>query len=362
MASSQTLEEVSKGRENNLDFLRFALATLVVFSHSFALPGYAAFEPLSRLTRGQIDGGALAVDFFFVISGFLVTQSWQRSKGVGDYLKKRVLRIYPGFLAAVLLCGLVVGPLGADSLAAYRHAFHPARFLVNILQLKFVLPPVFTHLAYPSANGSLWTIRNEFLCYLMVALFGLVGLYRFRGVLLGLFGVTLLLYLREVYGHLPFCPGVVLPVVGQVAMWPRYLTQYLAGMCFYLYRDRIAYARRWIGGAAAVVVAACFLPALPAVLPICGAYLLFAFAFSAKPDLHRFAQRGDLSYGIYLYAFPIQQLLLWSMAPHMAPLLLFGLAFPLTAAMAWASWHLIEKPCLRFKSPTGPQRARVEPK
>ncbi len=362
MAPSQTLEQVSSGRENNLDFLRFALATLVVFSHSFALPGYAALEPLRRLTRGQIDGGSLAVDFFFIISGFLVTQSWQRSKGVGDYLKKRVLRIYPGFLVTVALCGLVVGPLGADSFAAYWHTFHPVRFLYNTAQLQFVLPPVFTHLAYHSANGSLWTIRNEFLCYLMVAVFGLLGLYRFRIVLLGLFGATLLLYMREVYGHIPFCRGIVFPVIGQLDMWPRYLTQYLAGMCFYLYQDRIPYAPRWIGIGAVIVATACFLPVLAAVLPLCGAYLLFAFAFRRKPDLHHFAERGDLSYGIYLYAFPIQQLLLLFVAPHMAPLLLFGLAFPLTALAAWASWHLIEKPCLRFKTTTAPQRVAVEQK
>ena len=217
-AQNRTLAQASLGRENNLDFLRFFLAALVVFSHSFALPGYEHWEPIRFLTRGQIDGGSLAVDAFFIVSGFLVTQSWQRSKGLDDYLKKRILRIYPGFVIVTLLCALVVGPLGAANPAAYWQALNPARFMYNTAQLQFFLPPVFTHLNYHSANGSLWTIRNEFLCYLMVALVGLNGLYRRRGMILTLFIIALGLYAREVYGHAPFCPGRILPIVGQLDM------------------------------------------------------------------------------------------------------------------------------------------------
>lgn len=350
MDQSRTLAQLSEGRENNLDFLRFALAFLVVFSHSFSLPGHEEWEPFRWLTNNQIDGGAMAVNFFFIISGFLVTQSWQRSKSPLDYLKKRVLRIYPGFIVVVLLCAFVAGPLGADDAAAYWRAFHPARFLYNTAQLQFVLPPTFTRLAYASANGSLWTIRNEFLCYLMVALFGLLNLYRKPGAILGLFAVALLLYGREVYGHAPFLAGRVVPVIGQLDMWPHWLTQYLAGMCFCLYKERIVYAPRWIGLSLGIVAAACVLPLLTLVLPLCGAYLLFAFSFSRRPDLHRWAARGDFSYGVYLYAFPLQQLLLRFLNPQMPPLMLFGMASPLILICAYASWHLVEKPCLRLKA------------
>lgn len=346
-----TLAQASLGRENNLDFLRFFLAALVVFSHSFALPGYEQWEPIWWLTRGQIDGGSLAVDAFFIVSGFLVTQSWQRSKGLGDYLKKRALRIYPGFVVVTLLCALFVGPSGAANGSAYWRALHLTRYLYNTAQLQFFLPPTFTNLAYHSANGSLWTIRNEFLCYLMVAVFGLMGLYRRRWMVLTLFVVAWGLYAREVYAHAPFCSGRILPVVGQVDMWPHYLTQYLAGMCSWLYRDRIALSARWLWLHVGVVALAAFaIPMLIAVLPLCGAILLFAFAFAPRPNLHAWGRRGDFSYGIYLYAFPIQQLLLQWLNPHLPPLILFAAAFPLTLLCAFVSWRLVEKPFLRLKN------------
>ena len=351
LIQKRTLAQASLGRENNLDFLRFFLAALVVFSHSFALPGYEHWEPIRWLTRGQIDGGSLAVDAFFIVSGFLVTQSWQRSKGLGDYLKKRVLRIYPGFVVVALLCALVVGPFGAENKAAYWRALHPARFIYNTAQLQFFLPPVFTNLTFHSANGSLWTIRNEFLCYLMVAVFGLMGLYRQRSVILALFVAALGLYAREIYAHTPFCSGRILPVVGQLDMWPHYLTQYLAGMCGWLYRDRIALSARWLGLHIGIVAVAAFaVPALLAVLPLSGAILLFAFAFAPRLNLRAWGRRGDFSYGIYLYAFPIQQLLLRFLNPHIPPLALFGMSFPLTLACAVASWRGVEKPFLRLKN------------
>ena len=345
-----TLGQVSEGRRNNLDFLRFALATLVVLAHSFGLPGYAAHEPITLLTRGQYNGGPLAVDFFFIISGFLVTASWMHSRNPGDYLKRRCLRIYPGFLVVTLLCAFVVGPLGADSIAAYWHQFHPPRFFFNIAQLQFVLPPVFTHLKFASANGSLWTIRNEFLCYLMVAAFGLIGLYRYRGAILALFAGMLAAYIWQQYGHQGLFAGRELRVIGSIDMWPHYLAQYLAGMCFYLFRDRIPYSRSLLGLSLVVLAFSAFwLNTLQIVMPLFGAYALFYFAFNRAIPLQDFSRKGDFSYGIYLYAFPIQQLLLLYIAPRMAPPLLFLMAYPLTLGAAILSWYGVEQPFLRLK-------------
>src|SRR5258705_9890366 len=93
---------------NNFGLLRLILALLVVFSHSYSLAwGSEDAEPLMRLTHGRLGFASLAVNGFFVLSGFLVTHSFLRSRGFFDYLKKRILRIYPGFIA-VSLIGVVI--------------------------------------------------------------------------------------------------------------------------------------------------------------------------------------------------------------------------------------------------------------
>ncbi|MDQ2730492.1 MAG: acyltransferase family protein, partial [Armatimonadota bacterium] len=112
-----TLGERSATRTNNFDFLRFFFASVVVFSHSYLLTGRQD-EPFARLTHGQINGGAAAVVFFFIISGFLITGSWVQSGRLGSFVRKRVLRIYPGFIVAVRF-SLGAGAVGAASIRKY---------------------------------------------------------------------------------------------------------------------------------------------------------------------------------------------------------------------------------------------------
>src|ERR1700722_19521297 len=99
-------------RENNFDFMRLSLAVLVIYSHGYALGlGSEDSEPFIRFTGGQVSGGVIAVNAFFVMSGFLITASAERSRGVGSFLQKRVARIYPAFVVAALLTATFVIPL-----------------------------------------------------------------------------------------------------------------------------------------------------------------------------------------------------------------------------------------------------------
>src|SRR5689334_20689842 len=110
------LDEASLGRSNNIDFLRFALASLVILSHSYPLVwGNNTREPFSMATGGQRTGGELAVEGFFILSGFLITRSWYSARSTGDYLRRRALRIYPGFFVAVAFSGLIAAPWLAAS-------------------------------------------------------------------------------------------------------------------------------------------------------------------------------------------------------------------------------------------------------
>ena len=158
-------------RENNFDLLRFLLAVSVIYSHSYPLTlgadEYA--EPMKALSRGRTTIGSIAVDCFFIISGFLITQSWLRSKGFFDYLRRRILRIFPGYIVVLAVCHFVVAPLsGVD--VSQTFSGERLRYLVGrMLTLRYYNEPAaFPTNPYPFAiNGSLWTIRYEFACYLI---------------------------------------------------------------------------------------------------------------------------------------------------------------------------------------------------
>lgn len=365
----KTLEGLTtRGTENNFDVLRLFWAIAVLFSHCFALPqGGNHREPLAMLTNAQTTFGSLAVDAFFVISGFLIAQSWLRSRGQADYLRKRVLRIYPGFLVAALFCAVIVGPLASDSVAAYLHGFQPrviGRFVWSVLTLsQLTLPPVFLHLpSQGEVNGSLWTIRYEFWCYLLLAALGALGLLKRRGAVAGLFLLVLLLHTAQEWfypgigqGNDVFKAGLLhgreFPLLGNLDRWPRLLAFFLAGTVCYLYRERIPRSPR-LALVSVLLLALCLRWGLNAMLPLCGTYLLLYAAGSPHHLGKALTQRADLSYGIYLYAYPVQQLLIQWLGAQINPFVLFALATPTVAALAWLSWKLVEQPVLRLKKQT----------
>ena len=356
-----SLREVLESRPNHFDAMRLVFSFAVVFGHSFVIAagnsmehpwGDATGDWIYRLTRGQLFSGTLGVDFFFLISGYLVTRSWQRAPGAGNYALRRALRIYPAFLVVVCVGAFLVGPwsIGPER---YFQRFHLGAFVQSALLLQQpVMPKVFVHNPLPNEpNGSLWTIRYEATCYLMVALLGWLGAYRRPWVVLGLFLGSLALaftqanffpnmlsYTREIY---PF---------GMPGMWPNLLCFFLAGMVLCLYAERIPYDRRLAGLAVAALALACF-DGAELILPVFGAYLVFYLALQPAPALDALTRRGDLSYGVYLYAFLIQQT--WMQAfPQVfvhSPYRLFAATVPPTLACAFLSWHGVEKRPLRWK-------------
>ncbi len=350
MGRRVTFAEVSEGRDNNFDFLRFGLAVFVLFYHCYPiLYGLHALPHGPAETVADVCGG-VAVPFFFVISGFLVTRSWLADPRPRDFLQKRVLRIYPGFLLASLFCALVVGPLGAADPAAYWHAFQPVKFARWALVLVGpYIPTIFVSLPMSTGvNGSFWTLRYEGYCYLLVLALGLLGLYRRRGAILAAF---LILYvLREVQtltGRV-FFPDRELHLLGNLASWSSLILYFLAGMLFFLYRGLVPYSRAvFLACLGALVL--CGLGHWEVGLPVCGSYLLLCLAFSRRLGLQHFARWGDFSYGLYLYAFPIQQLLVLYLGRRLTIPTLFLSAFLLALGVAALSWYGVERPCLRLK-------------
>jgi len=198
---------------NHFNTIRLAMALLVVWSHSFALYNDSEDrEWIALLLNGTHNAGNIGVMAFFVISGYLITKSFVSSRSAGSYMVKRIKRIYPGFLVAILVCAVVVVPAYSTIMKADgQEAF---RVLAHALMLKAYWPvsDVFAGNAFPGAvNGSLWSISYEFWCYLGVLALGVAGLATNRRLLLTLLVAVLLA--RVALDLLGWKPRIILPAV-----------------------------------------------------------------------------------------------------------------------------------------------------
>lgn len=340
-------EQRSPLRENNFNLIRLALAVLVILSHSASLvDGDTRREPLVRLFH-TMTFGEFAVDGFFILSGYLIFQSWASAPRLGVFAAKRVLRIYPGYLVATVVSGLCVGPMGAAS-PTFWSEFRPWQFLWSLITLRGArVPPVFPGQPFPDVNGSLWTIPWEFICYFLLAGLAVMGVSRRRWLWLA---ATLLLLAIPALGKVgvdPVVLGVHLPIRHPFF---RLAGHFFAGGTYYLFRDRVRFAAPLALACSMLVVACLFHPVLaePA-FAVFGGYSLLWLAFLRWGPLLAFNRMPDISYGVYLYAWPIQKLLLWKIGSF-TPWTLFTTATVLCSAVALVSWYGVEKPFLGLKS------------
>lgn len=359
--TQQLLFPKENPRSNNLDFIRLALAILVMFCHCFVLyyGTEESVEPLFVASGGQASIGTLAVNFFFTISGYLILQSWYRSEGLWDFLKKRVVRIYPAFIVASLLCIFVFAPLGTiDWFQPYGYWLELYKSLNYLwlaqdmlaLQAPWV-PNTLKYVPIPETiNASLWTIKYEFLCYLAVPVLAFTRVLRQKHILVLLFIVAQALFALQHNFNINYFGWKEFPVIGKPDFTPRFFCHFLAGMCFYSYRNRIPRSRTLFSIALTIFCIALFaIKGLSYVQPIFGSYVLFYLAFTQSISFKNFSKAGDFSYGIYVYAWPVQQLVIVFFEKHLNVSLLFMLSLMFAFPLAWLSWHYIEKPFLSFK-------------
>ena len=340
---------------NNLDLVRFIAASLVLVSHSYTLTGRGA-EP--SLFAYETLGG-LAVAVFFIISGFLVTASWERSPGVTAFVRNRALRIMPALIGVVTLCALVVGPW-LSPLPWHEYYVHPQtrEYFLNLtfMQLRYSLPAVFAHNPFPHAvNGSLWTLPIEVTMYVLLTLFGALHLLR-RNVVTALVVMLAAVWFGAGPARLEtiaaYLPAVLPPApVIHLALW------FFTGSVFWLWRRQIAYRTP----VALALLALAWLTegdmAGQAVLHLALPYVVLWFAHVDVRQLGSFGGHGDFSYGMYLYAFPVQQTLAHFGAAAWPLPMYVAACFAVTLACAVASWKLIEAPALRAKRRTSTHRA-----
>jgi peptidoglycan/LPS O-acetylase OafA/YrhL len=315
-------------RIDNFSTIRLGLALIVIWSHSFWLTKLSqATEPVFWFTRGQLDGGTWAVHCFLNISGFLVCGSWFKSGSFKEYLMRRIRRIYPGFITAILVSAFVFGPLGGVVLPD-QTVFTWIFRAITLQDPQIPCPAFCSKNPYMGMiNGSLWTIRYEEFMYAILAIMGLLKLVKVP--------VAVAIFVIFTFG---LCPG------GEI--FNRLGSHFFAGVLFYLFLQKIRFTPKLIVLALlAIVVASVSGRCLNLILPLPGTYLLLALALNKKLELNKlvfFTKYSDLSYGVYLYAFPIQQLFFKSGITD--PNVLTLVSSPVSMLCALASWHLIEKP------------------
>jgi peptidoglycan/LPS O-acetylase OafA/YrhL len=331
-------------RGNAFDLLRLVAALLVVVGHSWVLTGHE--DPLTFLNG--TDAGDIGVGVFFLLSGYLVSSSWLSDPSPRRFAARRALRVYPAYTLVVLLLTLVVGPLLTRlSAADYFRAGGTWKFLggnLLIFPVQFDLPGVFTTAPYPNAvDGSLWTIRVEVLCYVGVAVLGLLGLLRRRWVLAAVAAVlSVFAGVIEVSGYV----GALIPgMVDSQAAVP--IAYFGIGMVY-----RAFLAKRplpwWTLPAAAVFwVALGLTPVAPLGAIAFIAVATFTVAFRAPAAPHQPTRGFDLSYGTYLMAFPVQQILVKAGVRESALNAL--LTAVIVLLLAAVSWWFVESPALRHK-------------
>jgi peptidoglycan/LPS O-acetylase OafA/YrhL len=349
--TAKEIERRLLGRDNAFGFMRLMFASFVIFSHTPTIYDGDYQNELLKNVFGAVTFGEIAVDGFFIISGFLITASFVNSRSLLDFLTKRVARIYPAFIICSALCVFLVAPAGGASLDAFNASTIAKSFFLMVTLQPPVVDGAFAGTDYAALNGSMWTIAYEFRCYLLVPLLAALGLLKLRTATLAATLALIAIVVAQPLGvyrlidALPLHPGLWFGIAAETF---RLTAMFLAGTCFYLYRDHLRSSPALLVGAAVILAGCLFLENMSnAAIPLCGGYLIFALAAHGSDGLNQVNTRNDVSYGVYLYAWPITKVVLWY-APDISLFWAVVLTLIGSYAMGWASWVGVERPVMNW--------------
>lgn len=319
---------------NNFDILRLACAVIVCIAHALFLQA----NTLPDWGHTMNYAAARAVECFFIISGFLIFRSYERSSTIWEYAKKRIRRIYPAYLFNILFFAVLLALFTSEPIWSYvfgkggaiEFVLHRTAFLND---RSFTLPGLFADHRNAGVNGVLWTLRMEVLFYIMLP----TVVFSCRRI--GRTPVLAFLYLSScVYSHLHAADGMEF----LMNRFIHSLGFFVAGCGIYCFFDLFQKYKYTIPIAAVSITGAAQDNALmwyvfPAALAVC----VMCFVFH-MPFMGHATRYGDMSYGIYIYHFPILQILIDTI-PANHPAIFFASAGILVPLSAWLSWEYIEK-------------------
>lgn len=332
------------GTTNNFDAIRLVAASMVLCSHQFALLGQPEPQPFGLLRLGT-----LGVLMFFSLSGYLVAQSWERDPHPWRFAVRRFLRIWPALAVVVVLAAVCMGPAYSTLPAEdYFRSTTTWRYLRQLyLQTELFLPGVFETHPIKVVNGSLWTIPIEVSWYGILLIAGICGLLRERARYVWLAIVAA--YAVYIYAVFDVQHN---PLAGYLQ--PKFGTEYGSFFCYgvVLHRWRHVWRRHvavTLLAATCVASVAVWMNHAYAALFVLLPLLVVWLGQLSTPVLRGAGRFGDLSYGIYIYAFLVQQAVIAGLGVHHSYALMLALSMGATLVCAWLSWHLIERPVLSLK-------------
>ncbi len=330
------LAELLQKENNNLDVFRLAAACFVIYGHAYAIAPQPGHSDIVARMLGHDYSGSLAVKVFFFLSGLVVTNSLLQKQRVVDFVIARVFRIWPGLIFVVILASILLGPLVTDSsLQDYWSRPQTYRYVWDNIQLKttYYLPGVFLGLPHPSAvNGSLWTLPHEVGAYLTLLGMFMVGIFRSRMLVLAVF----LIFLVD-------------PLTGNKLLFtwrPVHLELDLLAPCFAMGSVFAAFKEQ-LELRAGTLIGWLLLYALFRSSAY-GFYLFYVTLFwfiltlSAQPWMLKLKPKIDVSYGVYLWGFPVQQVIVMYF-PDMGTRFNQLASLALALGLGWLSWHVVEK-------------------
>ncbi|MCR5195185.1 MAG: acyltransferase [Pseudobutyrivibrio sp.] len=352
-----TINEAAIDRKNNLNLIRLIASLMVVYMHAYAISiADQSKDVFYTLTNHKDLAGGIAVYIFFIISGFLICRSFDRSKSVGSYFKARFLRIWPLYFVVIMVCTFILGPMLSE--LSY-HKYLESGALDYLRNLYFdprfsTLPEVYNYHYNHSINGSIWTLMYEVICYMIVAVSSPIWKRRKGSGLVAAVGLGVLYAARTYFGLID-CSLFQSEFIGNFIKLGFF---FAIGMCYYLYGDKIKLSLKLFLMAVVALILAILFADFIVGFGIAGSYIIFYLAFQKRFVASWYDKVGDLSYGIYIMSFPIQQTLVEKLGKptemfntlSMEPLKNLGLTLLIVIPLAWFSWHLIEKQCLKLKA------------
>lgn len=338
---------------NRFDFLRLLAAWLVLLNHSYPLSGLPATDIISRWIRFDSSGG-LAVAIFFSISGYLVTISAGKSKSIADFIYRRGIRIFPALILACIFCIFIVGPL-TTRLSATDYFSNPSTWSYFVtatgFRISYFLPGVFESNPFKFAvNGSLWSLAIELQCYVVLVLLWVLPFGMRAKAMIAVFLLGILLITRSALSitdpwqthlglnHYDVKYGLMFALGAALAAWHELIS-----------------SKGWQGLGAVGFIFLCTAWSIPDGIIQLTLYTVGMPAFTLwlalwgtlLPKIPEIA--GDLSYGTYLFAFPVQQSLTHFHFSVLGISTYILYSTVITFSLAYISWHYIEQPAMKFK-------------
>ncbi|MGR3855003.1 acyltransferase family protein [Chryseobacterium indologenes] len=333
-------------RSNNFDFLRLLFSSLVIVSHSYPLTGKP--EILAELTNKQLSLGSLSVDCFFIMSGYLIMISLQRSISVREYMWKRLLRLYPAYIVLLLLTILFL-----PFIYTGKNIFSEKTFWsyipnsLTLYKIQYEVNGIFEHNPYPRAiNGSLWSLPYEFTMYIALLFLFPFRKYKYLIIILGsIFLISFYLTITESH----FLERILQKIYLLPTEFYRLCNYFIAGsLLVFINLKKINMLKiRWL--LFLTLLASLYFGYYQYVSPVILPLLILLIGISKSPYVRNIGSKiGDISYGVYIYAFLIQQTLMYYFGLGTIKLMVTSII--ITYIFAYGSWHLIEKKMLMYKN------------